>query len=133
MKIAEFDLLESSSSRDELIAQIRLLNDRRSDYPRDRTVHQVFQDRAHHWPGAIAVVDGSETWSYRELDSASNRMARFLLTRCFPPGPVAGSFPAAPTPAPRAGPARGSPGGSPPTPPPPAQVHPPTPPPPPLR
>ena len=90
MKIAEFDLLESSSDRDALIEQVRLLNDHRSDYPRNKTVHQVFEEITRRSPGAIAVVHGSETWTYQQLDSESNRMARFFLTRGFPSGSVIG-------------------------------------------
>ena len=89
MKIGDFEF-ESSSDRDALIEQVRLLNDHRSDYPRDKTVHQVFQETARRWPGAVAVVDGSESWTFQELDSASNRMARFLLTRSFPSGSIVG-------------------------------------------
>ena len=90
MNIGDFDLLESSAERETLINTVRSLNDHSSDYPRDCTVHQVFQQTARRFPDGVAVVDGGETWTYQELDAASNRLARFLISRGFPTGTVVG-------------------------------------------
>ena len=88
MKISQFNLLDSSSERDELIDQIRRLNDHRSDYPKNKTIHQVFQETAQRSPNAVAVVQGDRSWTYRDLDEASNRLAHFFIAQHFPPGSV---------------------------------------------
>lgn len=90
MKIADFDILESSPKRGELLDQLRLLNAHDSDYPRDKTVHQVFQETARRWPDGIAVIHDGQSWTYRELDTASDRMARFLQGQGFPAGTIVG-------------------------------------------
>jgi len=88
VKISQFDLLDSSSERDDLIGQIRQLNDNRTDYPRNKTIHQVFQETADRSPNAIAVTQGDRSWTYRELDEGSNRIAHFLIAQHLPPDSV---------------------------------------------
>ena len=46
MKIAEFDLFESSSDREALIDTVLSLNDHGSDYPRDSTCLLYTSDAA---------------------------------------------------------------------------------------
>jgi amino acid adenylation domain-containing protein len=88
MKITEFDLLDSSAERDELLEQVRRLNDCRSDYPRDKTVHHVFQEVAARHPQALAIAHDGKSWTYEDLDTASNRLAHFLLHRRYANGSV---------------------------------------------
>jgi len=88
VKIAEFDLFESSSDHEALLNTMHALNDHSSDYPRDRTVHEVFEETARRFPDSVAVAHDGDTWTYHELDAAANRMARFLLSRGFPSGSV---------------------------------------------
>lgn len=55
----------------------------------DQTVDRMFSARAAQTPDAVAIDDGTRTYSYAELDRASNSIAE-LLTRCLPePGDVA--------------------------------------------
>ena len=49
-------------------------NDTAADYPRDRTVADLFGEQAIQHPDAVAVVDGTDELSYRALDAASNRL-----------------------------------------------------------
>jgi amino acid adenylation domain-containing protein len=44
----------------------------------DRRVHELFQDRAHHQPQAIAAIQGERRWTYRELNGRANRLGRAL-------------------------------------------------------
>ncbi|HEX2202458.1 MAG TPA: amino acid adenylation domain-containing protein [Longimicrobium sp.] len=65
---------------------LRRFNDTASEYPRDATVHALFEEVAAASPGAVALVHGGETTSYRELNAAANRLARVLRMRGVEPG-----------------------------------------------
>ncbi|MGA3025704.1 MAG: amino acid adenylation domain-containing protein [Bryobacteraceae bacterium] len=47
-------------------------------YPRDKCVHQLFEEQAALTPDAIAASFGSARMSYRELNSRSNQLAHWL-------------------------------------------------------
>jgi hypothetical protein len=49
-----------------------------SEYPRDASIHALFEARAERTPGAVAVVWGAEELTYRELDARANRLAHHL-------------------------------------------------------
>ena len=53
----------------------------RSPYPRDRTVSALFERQAADSPDQVALVSGSETLTYRELNERANRLAHHLRTR----------------------------------------------------
>ena len=54
-------------------------NDTATDCPLDRTIHQQFVVQAAKTPDSIAVVLEDQQLTYRELDSRSTRLARYLL------------------------------------------------------
>ena len=54
-------------------------NDTAADYPRDRTVVELFAAQAATAPDSIAVVDGERELSYGDLDAASSRLGRHLI------------------------------------------------------
>jgi len=47
-------------------------------YPRDRCMHQLFEQQAEQTPDAVAVVFGSDRLSYRELNRRSNQLANYI-------------------------------------------------------
>jgi amino acid adenylation domain-containing protein len=53
-------------------------NDTAADYPRDRCVHQLFEDQAQQTPDAIAVVFEDQQLTYRELNEWANQLAHYL-------------------------------------------------------
>jgi amino acid adenylation domain-containing protein len=53
-------------------------NATRVDYPRDRCIHELFEEQAKRTPQAIAVMFGEEELSYGELDERSGQLARYL-------------------------------------------------------
>jgi len=54
-------------------------NDTHAEYPRDRSVHQLFEEQVRRAPDATAVVFENQELSYRELNSRANRLAHHLL------------------------------------------------------
>ncbi len=60
----------------------------RTQYPRDRCVHELFEAQARRSPGATAIVAASTRLSYRELDEAANRLAHELRAKEIGPGKV---------------------------------------------
>jgi amino acid adenylation domain-containing protein len=48
------------------------------NYPRDKCLHQLFEDQAFRTPDAVAVVFDDQSLTYRELNARSNQLARYL-------------------------------------------------------
>ncbi len=80
MKLADFQLVEERDRRaDE--TRIRGFNQTKTGYPRQSTVHQLFDRQAAASPGAPALLLTDGVCSYGELAAESNRLARFLIDR----------------------------------------------------
>jgi amino acid adenylation domain-containing protein len=56
------------------------LNERRVEYPRGKTVSELFEAQAAATPEAVAVVHENEQLTYAELNGRANRLARHLRT-----------------------------------------------------
>jgi len=48
------------------------------DYPKDKCVHQLFEEQAGRTPGQVALVCGNLQLTYGELDSRANQLAHYL-------------------------------------------------------
>jgi len=55
-------------------------NDRKTDYPRTKTIPELFQEQVQKTPDAIAVVYENNRVTYRELDEQSTRLGNLLQT-----------------------------------------------------
>ncbi|MFC4547677.1 condensation domain-containing protein, partial [Paenactinomyces guangxiensis] len=53
-------------------------NDTKADYPREKTIHQLFEEQVQKTPDHMAVVSGAEQLTYRELNERANQLARVL-------------------------------------------------------
>ncbi len=53
-------------------------NDTTTLYPRDRSVHSIFEDQVDATPDAVALVFDGSSLTYRELDRRANRLAHQL-------------------------------------------------------
>ena len=49
-----------------------------AEYPRHKTIGQLFEEQVDRTPEAIALVAGERSFSYRELDARANRLAKNL-------------------------------------------------------
>lgn len=58
--------------------QVAAWNDTAHDYPRDRSVHELFEEQVERAPDSTALVFGDHRLSHRELAERANRLAHHL-------------------------------------------------------
>jgi amino acid adenylation domain-containing protein/non-ribosomal peptide synthase protein (TIGR01720 family) len=73
-RVAELRLL--SGTEEERL--LRDYNETATDYPRQKCVHELFEEQARLRPEAIAVVFGEQRLSYGELNERANQLAHYL-------------------------------------------------------
>jgi iturin family lipopeptide synthetase B len=77
IRIADIDVL----SAEEKHQLLREFNDTEGAYPRDETIVSLFRQQVQRTPEKTALVYGSRTLSFRELDQLSDRIAGRLQTQ----------------------------------------------------
>ncbi|GAA4897699.1 amino acid adenylation domain-containing protein [Stackebrandtia albiflava] len=63
---------------DERAAVVSEWNRAEADFPADKTIHRLIEERARAVPDAVAVRYGDEEWTYRELNARANQLAHRL-------------------------------------------------------
>jgi tyrocidine synthetase-3 len=86
--ISQLELL-SPSRRKELVVEY---NNSASEYPRDKTIVQLFAEQVEKTPAHIALEFQNESVTYRELDQRSNQLANWLRARNIKPGVPVGIY-----------------------------------------
>ncbi|KPV55998.1 hypothetical protein QJ48_30065, partial [Paenibacillus sp. A3] len=74
VKLADIDLITEEEKREILFE----FNATKRDYPRDRTIHVLFEEQVEKSPDRIAAVFGKRTITYRELNARGNQLAAVL-------------------------------------------------------
>lgn len=77
LSIGELELLSDADRRQLLVD----FNRTGADFPRDKRIHQLFEEQAELTPFATAVVCGERQLTYRELNAGANRIAHLLRQR----------------------------------------------------
>ncbi|MGA9379786.1 MAG: condensation domain-containing protein, partial [Phormidium sp.] len=72
--LRELPLL-TQAQRDQLLIE---WNQTETDYPKDKVIHQLFEEQSLRTPEAIAVVFKEEKLTYQELNSRANQLAHYL-------------------------------------------------------
>ncbi|MEO2256755.1 non-ribosomal peptide synthase/polyketide synthase [Paenibacillus amylolyticus] len=72
--IASLEMLTEQEIRE----LVRGFNDSEADYPRQQTIHGLFEEQAKLYPDNVAAVMNERQLSYHELNERSNRLARKL-------------------------------------------------------
>ncbi|MGS5021838.1 non-ribosomal peptide synthase/polyketide synthase [Paenibacillus sp. JJ1683] len=72
--IASLEML----TEEEIRELMRGFNDSEADYPRQQTIHGLFEEQAELYPDNVAAVMNERQLTYRELNERSNRLARKL-------------------------------------------------------
>lgn len=70
--------LVSKAERQQLLKEF---NNTDADYPRDKTVIELFEDQVERTPDHIAVVSGEQQLNYRQLDDRANQLAHYLIRK----------------------------------------------------
>ncbi|UAA37183.1 amino acid adenylation domain-containing protein [Paraneptunicella aestuarii] len=52
-----------------------------SDYPLDVCLHQLFEQQAERTPNAIALIQGTDSFSYSEINEQANQLAHLLIEK----------------------------------------------------
>ena len=73
--IADLPLL-TEGERHKLVVE---WNQTRRDYPRDRCIHEVFEEQVKLSPEAVAVVFEGKSLTYQELNARADRLAQHLI------------------------------------------------------
>jgi non-ribosomal peptide synthetase component F len=68
----------SNASECALLERVQAWNDTRTNYPRDKTVAQLFEEIAFAHADSIAVIFGAKQLTYAELNVRANRLAHRL-------------------------------------------------------
>ena len=53
-------------------------NDTKTDYPKDKCIHELFEEQVERSPDAMAVVFEDQQLTYRELNNRANQLAHYL-------------------------------------------------------
>ena len=72
--IATMSLL-TAAERQQILVE---WNDTATDYPKDKCIHQLFEEQVERTPEATAVVFGEQQLTYQELNQRANQLAHYL-------------------------------------------------------
>ena len=67
-------------------------NSTEEEYPKNQTLHQLFEEQVQKNPGRTALEFGSEQWSYAELNRHADKLASRLILLGVGPGASVGLF-----------------------------------------
>ncbi|MBO3458248.1 non-ribosomal peptide synthetase [Aetokthonos hydrillicola Thurmond2011] len=73
-KIGSLPLL----SEEELHQVLVEWNNTQADYPQDKCVHQLFEEKVKQYPDSVAVEFDNKQLTYQELNTCSNKLAQYL-------------------------------------------------------
>ncbi|NEO35901.1 MAG: amino acid adenylation domain-containing protein [Moorea sp. SIOASIH] len=76
LRVGELPLL-SAEERHQLLVE---WNDTASEYPKEKCIHQLFEEQVEKTPDAVAVVFGQEQLTYHQLNQRANQLAHHLLS-----------------------------------------------------
>src|SRR3989339_331961 len=85
-KVYELEIL-SEWERNKILYEF---NDTYKDYPRDKTIHQLFEEQVTKTPDNIALVFEDERLTYRELNNKANQLAKILRDKGVKPDTIVG-------------------------------------------
>jgi amino acid adenylation domain-containing protein/FkbM family methyltransferase len=76
-RISDLPILTDAEERQLLVEW----NETKKDYPRDKCLHQWFEEQVKRTPDAVAAVFEDHWLTYRELDGRANQLAHYLRRR----------------------------------------------------
>ncbi|MBY8914303.1 amino acid adenylation domain-containing protein [Bacillus sp. YC2] len=76
-RVQELDILTA----DERSLLIDKFNDTAAEYPKEKTIHQLFEEQAERTPEQVAIVFENKKLTYRALNERANQLARTLVAK----------------------------------------------------
>ncbi|KST68652.1 non-ribosomal peptide synthetase [Mastigocoleus testarum BC008] len=76
LQISELPILTENEQHQLLIEW----NSKKSDFPKDKCIHQLFESQVEKTPDAVAVEFGSQKLTYAQLNAKANQLAHYLQT-----------------------------------------------------
>ncbi|MGB7604817.1 MAG: amino acid adenylation domain-containing protein [Lutisporaceae bacterium] len=76
-KLSEIEILTEKERQQILID----FNNTKATYPKDKTIHQLFEEQVERTPAAVAAVYDKKSLTYKELDIKANQLARTLRNK----------------------------------------------------
>jgi amino acid adenylation domain-containing protein len=73
-RLSDLPLLTEAERRQVLLQ----CNDTKKDYPKDKCIHELFEEQVEKCPDAVAVIFEEKQLTYRELNRRANQLARYL-------------------------------------------------------
>ena len=81
-RVGQVELLSPSERK----LLLETWNETERPYPRERCIHELFEEQVRRAPEAVALVQGEEELSYGELNRRANRLAHRLIEKGVEPG-----------------------------------------------
>ncbi|MED4786968.1 amino acid adenylation domain-containing protein [Bacillus atrophaeus] len=76
-RVQELNILTA----DERSFLVDKFNDTAAEYPKEKTIHQLFEEQAERTPEQVAIVFEDEKLTYRQLNERANQLARTLRAK----------------------------------------------------
>ncbi|MGB7604797.1 MAG: amino acid adenylation domain-containing protein, partial [Lutisporaceae bacterium] len=86
LRLSEVEMLSAEEKQQVLVE----FNNTTAEYPKDKTLYQLFEQRAAETPDNIAVIYEEQSITYKELDAKSNQLARTLREKGVKPNSIVG-------------------------------------------
>ena len=86
MKLSEFEMM-SKTERNQILYEF---NKTYMEYPKDKKIHQVFEEQVEKTPNNTALVFNEESMTYSELNARSNQLAGLLRGKGIKPDDIVG-------------------------------------------
>ncbi|MCX7920819.1 MAG: amino acid adenylation domain-containing protein [Clostridia bacterium] len=86
IKLEEIDMLLEEEKQQILVD----FNNTKAHYPKEKLLHEVFEEQAGRVPNNIAVMFEDKKLTYRELNEKSNQLARILRSKGVKPDSIVG-------------------------------------------
>jgi amino acid adenylation domain-containing protein/FkbH-like protein len=85
-RLSELPLL-SAAERQQVVSE---WNNTKTDYPREKCIHELFEAQVERTPNAVALVFGKQSVTYDELNQRANRLAHYLQKHSVGPDVLVG-------------------------------------------
>ncbi|MBX4267609.1 amino acid adenylation domain-containing protein, partial [Clostridium estertheticum] len=86
IKLSEIEMLSEEEKRKILVD----FNNTKTEYPKDKTIHELFEEQVEKTPDNIAVMFEKNKLTYRELNNRANSIARVLRDKGVVPDDILG-------------------------------------------